>query len=92
MLLICPQCETIFRVDRLRLHPSGQPVHYMIFDHIRIARLLTTGDRQDMSNIAPDLSKFRLPPISKSVFVRFDIGVGAKADVSIPPISRLIFD
>jgi len=21
MLLTCPQCETIFRVDRLRLHP-----------------------------------------------------------------------
>ncbi len=23
MLLTCPQCETIFRVGRLRLHPAG---------------------------------------------------------------------
>ena len=23
MLLICPQCKTIFRVDRLRLHLAG---------------------------------------------------------------------
>ena len=53
MLLICPPCETIFRVERLRLHPSGQPVHCMICDHIRIARLLTIGDRQDIPILAP---------------------------------------
>jgi predicted Zn finger-like uncharacterized protein len=40
MLLTCPQCETIFRVDRLRLHPAGQPVHCMICDHIWTARLV----------------------------------------------------
>jgi len=28
MLLACPQCKMIFCVDRL--HPEGQPVHYMI--------------------------------------------------------------
>jgi predicted Zn finger-like uncharacterized protein len=69
MLLICPQCETIFRVDRLRLHPAGQPVHCMICDHIRIARLLTIGDRQDMPNIAPDLPKIRLPVMAVLIFV-----------------------
>ena len=68
MFLICPPCETIFRVDRLRLHPSGQPVQCMICDHIRIARLLTIGDRQDMSNIAPDLPKFRLPVMVVLIF------------------------
>ena len=61
MLLTCPQCETIFRVDRLRLHPAGQPVHCMICDHIRTARLLTSGDRQDMPNLVPYLPKIRLP-------------------------------
>ena len=68
MLLTCPQCETIFRVERLRLHLAGQPVHCMICDHIRIARLLTIGDRQGMSNIAPDLSKFRLPVMVVLIF------------------------
>ncbi|MGA0310348.1 MAG: zinc-ribbon domain-containing protein [Candidatus Puniceispirillaceae bacterium] len=38
MLLTCPQCETIFRVDRLRLHPAGQPVHCRICDHIWTVR------------------------------------------------------
>ena len=52
MLLTCPQCETIFRVDRLRLHPAGQPVHCMICDHIWTARLVTSGDRQDVPDFA----------------------------------------
>jgi predicted Zn finger-like uncharacterized protein len=64
MLLTCPQCETIFRVDRLRLHPAGQPVHCMICDHIWTARLVTSGDRQDMPNFASYLHKFRLPVIA----------------------------
>ena len=63
MLLTCPQCETIFCVDRLRLHPAGQPVHCMICDH-QAARLVTSGDRQDMPNIASYLHKFRLPVIA----------------------------
>ena len=58
MLLTCPQCETIFRVDRLRLNPAGQPVH------IWTARLLTSGHRQDMPNFASCLNKFRLPVIA----------------------------
>ena len=61
MLLTCPQCKAIFRVDRLRLHLAGQLVHYMICNHIRTARLLTIGDRQDMPNLVPDLPKIRLP-------------------------------
>ena len=61
MPLTCPQCKTIFRVDRLRLDPAGEPVHCMIFDHIRTARLLTIGDRQDTPNLVPDLPKIRLP-------------------------------
>ena len=64
MLLTCPQCETIFRVDRLRLHSAGQPVHCMICDHIWTARLVTSGDRQDMQNLASYLHKFRLPVIA----------------------------
>ena len=64
MLLTCPQCETIFRVDRLSLHPAGQPVHCMICDHIWTARLVTSGDRQDMPNFASYLHKFRLPVIA----------------------------
>ena len=64
MLLTCPQCETIFRVDRLRLHPARQPLHCMICDHIWTARLVTSGDRQDMPNFASYLHKFRLPVIA----------------------------
>ena len=64
MLLTCPQCETIFRVDRLRLHPARQPIHCMICDHIWTARLVTSGDRQDMPNFASYLHKFRLPVIA----------------------------
>ena len=64
MPLTCPQCETIFRVDRLRLHPAGQPVHCMICDHIWTARLVTRGDRQDMPSFASYLHKFRLPVIA----------------------------
>jgi predicted Zn finger-like uncharacterized protein len=60
MLLTCPQCETIFRVDCLQLHLAGQPVHFMICDHIRTARLLTSGDRQDMPNLVLYLPKIRL--------------------------------
>ncbi|MDB2498576.1 zinc-ribbon domain-containing protein [Alphaproteobacteria bacterium] len=64
MLLICPQCETIFCVDRLRLYPAGKPVHCMICGHIWSARLVTSGNRQDMSNFASYLHKFRLPVIA----------------------------
>ena len=134
MLLISPQCETIFHEERRRLHPVGQPVHCMICDHIRTARPSTFGDPQDMPNFVPYLPKIRLPvmavlicaelitsllrsralwplislnltssfhlidplilpPISKTrFFVRLDIDPGAKAEVSVIPISRLIFD
>ena len=60
MLLTRPQCETIFCIDRLRIHPSGQPVHCMICDHILTAWLVTIGDRQDMPNFTSYLHKFRL--------------------------------
>ena len=61
MLLTCPQCEAIFRVDSLRLHSTGQLVHYMICDHIRTAQLLTIGDRKDMPNLVLDRPKIRSP-------------------------------
>ena len=64
MLLTCPQCETIFRVDRLQLHLAEQPVHCMICDHIRAARLLTRGDRQDMLNLFLYLSKIGLSVVA----------------------------
>jgi hypothetical protein len=64
MLLSYPQCETIFRVKRLWLHLAGQPVHCMICDYIRTARLLTIGDRQDMPNLVPYLPKIRLPVLT----------------------------
>ena len=63
MLLNCPQCEMIFCVDHLRLHPAGRPVHCIICDHIWTAQLVTIGDRQDMPNFASYLHKFRLPVI-----------------------------
>lgn len=64
MLLVCPQCESIFRVNRLRVHPAGQPVHCLICDHIWTARLATSGDRQDMPNFASYLHKFRFLEIA----------------------------
>ena len=64
MLLTCPQCETIFRVDRLRLHPAGQPVHCMICDYIWTARLVISGDRQDTSSFVSYFHKMRLPVIA----------------------------
>ena len=70
ILLTCLQCETIFRVDRLRLHPAGRPVHCMICDHIWTARLVTSGDRQDMPNFASYLYKFRLPVIAVLICAR----------------------
>ena len=63
MLLTCPQCETIFRVDRLRLHPAGQPVHCLICDHIWTAQLVISGDRQDAPSFVSYLHKMRLPVI-----------------------------
>ena len=148
MLLTCPQCETISSGDRLRLHPAGQPVHCMICDHIWTARLLTSGDRQDMPDFASYFNKFGLPVIAVLIcaglmtslikgrgiltwsghaaplrvrvtrpdgvilnetiirpddriiaanqqspfFVQLDIDSGAKAEVSVIPISRPIFD
>jgi predicted Zn finger-like uncharacterized protein len=47
MLLTCPKCETIFRVDRLRLHPAGQPVHCRICDHMWTVRLGANDDRHE---------------------------------------------
>jgi predicted Zn finger-like uncharacterized protein len=64
MLLTCPQCETIFCVDRLRLHRAGQPVHCFICDHIWTAHLVTSDDGQDMPNSAFYLHKFCLPVIA----------------------------
>ena len=61
MLLTCLQCETIFRINRFLLHLAGQPVQCMICDHIRTARLLTSGGRQDMPNLVPFPPKIRLP-------------------------------
>ena len=61
MLLTCPQCGAIFRVDRLQLHPAGQLVHSMICDHIRAAWLLNSGDQQDMLKLVPDIPKILLP-------------------------------
>ena len=69
MLLTCPQCETIFRVDRLWLHPAGQPVHCMICDNIRTARLLTSDDRQDLPNLVLYLPKIRLPVMAVLICV-----------------------
>lgn len=64
MLLTCPQCETIFCVDRLRQHPAGQPVHCMICDYIWTARLVISGDRQDTSSFVSYFHKMRLPVIA----------------------------
>ena len=64
MLLTCPQCEMIFCVDRLRLYPAGQPAHCMICDHIRTAWILTSGDRQDTTNLVPYLPKIWLPVLA----------------------------
>ena len=60
MLLNYPQCKMIFRVDRLRLHLVGQPVHCIICDHIRAAQLMTIGEWQDMPNLVPYFPKIRL--------------------------------
>ena len=98
MLLTCPQCETIFRVDRLRLHPAGQPVHCMICDHIWTARLVTSGDRQDMPSFASYLHKFRLPVIAvlicAGLMTSLIKGRGiltAYFPGSLPPISKARF-
>ena len=37
MLLTCPQCETIFRVGRLRLHPAGYAEFCVISSQIPFA-------------------------------------------------------
>ena len=63
MLLTCPQCETIFRVDRLRLHPAGQPVHCRICDHIWTVRLGANDDRHETLDLDDYWHKARLPVI-----------------------------
>ena len=68
MLLTCPQCDTIFRVDQLRLHPAGQPVHCMICDHIWTARLVTSGDRRGAPTLGEQWHKMRLPVIGVLIF------------------------
>ena len=63
MRLTCTQCETIVRVNRLRLHLAKQPIHCMICDHIWTAWLVTSDDRQDMPNFASYFHKIRLQVI-----------------------------
>ena len=63
MLLTCPQCETIFRVDRLRLHPTGQPVRCRICDHIWTVRLGANHNRHETLDLDDYWHKARLPVI-----------------------------
>ena len=110
MLLTCPQCKTIFRVDRLRLHLAGHAKPRSISSRYSFA-----GDGGSDLRWVNDIAYTKpriltayfpililgfhwiglpiLPPISKvRFFVRLDIDAGAKAEVSVIQILRLIFD
>ena len=91
MLLTCPQCVTIFRVDRLRgalrnvVSWSGHAAPL----RVRVTRpdgmiLNETAIRLDDWIIATNQQR--------PFFVQLDIDSSAKAEVSVTPISRPIFD
>ena len=109
MLMTCPQCKTIFRVDHLRLHPAGHAKPRSISSQdsfagdggsdLRWVNDITHTKPRVLTAYFPKLiSGFHriglliLPPISKTRFLRLDIVAGARAEVSVISILRLIFD
>jgi len=91
MLLTCPQCVTISRVDRPRgaLRNVGSWSGHAAPLQVRVTRtdgmiLNETVIRLDDRIIAANQQSL--------FFVQLDIDSSAKAEVSVTPISRPIFD
>ena len=91
MLLTCPQCVTIFRVDRFRgaLRNVGSWSGHAAPLRVRVTR----PDRMILNETAIKLDDWIIAANQKSpFFVQLDIDSIAKAEVSVLPISRPIFD
>ena len=91
MLLTCPQCETIFHVDRLRsaLRNIGSWSVHAAPLRVRVTR--PDGVILNETIIRPD-DRIIAANQQSPFFVQLDIDSGAKAEVSVIPISRPIFD
>ena len=91
MLLTCPQCVTIFRVDRLRgaLRNVGSWSGHPAPLRVRVTR----PDGMILNETAIRLDDWIIAANQQSpFFVQLDIDSGAKTKVSVTPISRPIFD
>ena len=85
MLLICPQCKTIFRVDRLRLHLAGHAKPRSISSHDSFASDGNSDLRwvKDVTHTKPGILATYLPELISSFR---QIGL-----LILPPIGKACF-
>ena len=85
MLLTCPQCKTIFRVDRLRLHPAGHAKPRSIS-----SRYLFAGDGGSDLRWVNDIA-YTKPRILTAYFPILILGFHQIGLPILSPISKVRF-